>query len=94
MCRIPLLISDSCLGGMGRVDETIDDDVTIIRGQGVLRVGGDGGGDGLTRHIRQARGPLNPGEVTVRVTRQLKCGLGSVRFPEHPWDGAILVFAP
>ena len=73
MSRILLLVSDPCLGGMGWVDEAVDDDVTIIRGQGVLRVSGDGGGSGLTSHISQAGGPLNPGEVTIRVAGKLKC---------------------
>ena len=79
---------------MGGVDEAVDDDMTIIRGQGVLRVSGDNGGSGQTRHIRQTRGPLYPGEVTIRIAGKLKSGSGSVRFPEHPWHSPILVLAP
>ena len=79
---------------MGGVNEAVDDDMTIIRGQGVLRVSGDNGGSGHTGHIRQTCGPLYPGEVTIRIAGKLKSGSSSVRFPEHPWHGPVLVLAP
>ena len=53
------------------VEETVDGHPAVVLGVGVLRVGGDGGGEGAAGDVRQTDRPLSPGEIPRGFTADL-----------------------